>query len=370
MLRESGLDRRISEAYKSGALRKDNSFTIMDIIPSAIITMQENKLFASIPLKDKIYFFESFQNLYKLRDCPDRSCWCVEMPEQIHTIPLEQDDLLALSGHSMMGLLRQEEFFDYRKFGFSDIFEFTGTVGAAIQHISKSIDEGLKWEITRPRPDGSIFQNIITAGASYGNLIIKQKDFTAYETTDPFGNVVSYRPETDSDCRTASLDHSQEGYMLVAILKYIDQCHLDSKVIGGKQAGFEEWLKSIAPDFYENTNPKYTGTEEDPIHFLVVWRNEIPRLSEDGSKPKRSAYRVVTTLCPSTSYSFYINSKNELVMQYEKQEIDRQPIIFSSEEVDDLLKSLFYSTANRLGRTSLKQLADIVEYGFSEKLLG
>ena len=73
------------------------------------------------------------------------------------------------------------------------------------------------------------------------------------------------------------------------------------------------------------------------------------------------------------SYGIYLTSKGELAFVYEnfaKRELNLKKNIsvsFYPEEISHVIEGLLYQSAKGLGRTSVKQLIDIVEYRFSDE---
>ena len=350
-LRESGLEEQIAKAHSTGKVENDTSI-LGYRATEEIMEMQRGKFFDSIPKKERIAFYESLEKVFNERDS---RYWSVKRREGAK-LPVEPEDLLILSGFSMIGILRKREAFNYKKYGFTNIFEFTGTVGAAVQTTGKDSWPGLKWETERP--DGTHFETVIS-GDMNADLRIVQKDLTAYETHDPLQNKIFYRPETNYDVKFVSAHHSTEGTLLALALKYIDQLDLKPDILSKNANVFVDWVNSLGSG-QATTAQHYGGFDKPANMFFAGWEVDLPRLEENYKMDGTSPYCL-------TNYGFYIGPKNEFIIAYEGLGTQQDLISFVPEEMDNLIKSIFYQAAYNIGRTSLKQLTDILSYRFSDE---
>jgi len=107
----------------------------------------------------------------------------------------ELEDILGIVGWLPSQILKPEEIFNYQKFGFGNMTDFTGSVSALANNVLyRDSREGYKWE--SKTKDGKVFVSEIT-GDHNADLRIYRTDITPYETLDPVGNKVSFRPEMD-----------------------------------------------------------------------------------------------------------------------------------------------------------------------------
>jgi hypothetical protein len=361
-LNESGLMRRIETAVKNYKLNYLGFVSEREVVES-IRGMNNGRLLESIHVEERNKFKKTLQDAWANRS---NMSWLIRRNGEDYKEKMEEEDFLLLSGFRSIGLLRKAELFDYKKFGFSNIFEFTGTTGAAIEMVlGNGIEgDGLKWETTRA--DGRVITSVIT-GDNNADLRIYQKDITAYETIDPLGNKVSYRPEMDADRMTVAAYHSTEGFALVAFLKYINQLGLKPKTLENNAAGTINWAKSLGQGG-GTCAEHFGGFDKSSIRFFSGWSMPISQLDEKHKTKEACPYNLWTQL--GREYTFYIEPHRALVIapnhETTKDTVDiGKAVSFLPEDVDDAIKGLFYQAARGLGRTSVRQLIDIVEYRFS-----
>ncbi|MEK6848827.1 MAG: hypothetical protein AABX65_04310, partial [Nanoarchaeota archaeon] len=218
-LESSGLSARIKEAYRKHKIDIIGYISESDLT-EITHTMQKEGFFNFIPEIERKEFMGKLEKTFKNRE--NDVFWSIARKEGEYREKIDVSDFLLFCGWKALGFLKRKELYNYEKFGFSSISEFTGSVGAMIENElhKDSLRCGLVWRTTIP--DGRVFKNEIT-GDMNCDLRVYQTDITPYKTIDPLGNRVAYRPETEPDRRVITAYHSTEGQMLTAVLKWIEQ---------------------------------------------------------------------------------------------------------------------------------------------------
>ena len=360
-LEKSGLMRRIDNAVKSNRIGY-TGYISDQYVAGNIKDMNKDRLFESIPEEERKKFKKALQDAWANKS---KFYWSVKRNGEDSKEDVESGDFLLLSGFRSSEILRKAELFDHKKFGFSSISELTGTTGAAIEiAIRKSVhDNGLKWETARP--DGRIITSVMT-GDHNADFRIYQNDITAYETIDPLGNKVSYRPEMAADRMIVAAYHSTEAQTLASFLKYIDQTGIKPKALENNAVDIIDWAKSLGQ--YGGTCAEhFGGFDRPPLQFFVGWSIPIPQLDEKYETKDRCLYNIYTL--GGKGYNFYISPQTALVItRHDANEgaVDvKGSVSFLPDEMDNAIKGLLYQSAKGLGRTSVKQLINILEYKFS-----
>ncbi|MFW6311358.1 MAG: hypothetical protein ACOC1K_03890 [Nanoarchaeota archaeon] len=327
-------------------------------------------------LKEQGYYkniSEDFSKTYKtimndmFKDF-DKHKWIVNRPEGAISEKIQIEDFLLFSGDLASIVLKPEELWSYKDFGFDSSTNFILTAGLYVLKESQghSLREGYMW--TTKKSDGSQIVTEIT-GDFNADLRIFQKDVAPYITLDPFGNQVSLRPELDADRHILAAYHSTEGHMLVAVMKYIEQQNINANYKKDNAKELIDWGRSLGQSGGSCTE-YFGGFYTHPMMFFPSFSFPIPRLNEKNETDKYSPFYIS---CESEGhYSTYISHKDELVFSYEKFGGKNQPrkkisAIFLPEDAEHLVKGLIYQSAKGLGRTSARQLFNILEYRYSEQ---
>lgn len=370
-LESSGLARRIRRADRACRLDFVGYVSDRDVVECAQ-GMNDEGLFDVIPARERGAFMKSLNDAFNGRD--ESTSWLVKRKTGESRPEVAAEDFLHLTGYTARNLLRREELFDYKKFGFSSISELTGTVGAAVSSMQNDRafydKRAFTWKTTRP--DGRVMKSMIT-GSMHADLRILQRDITVYETTDPLGNRVAYRPETEEDSMPVSAYHSTEPYLLVALLKYVDQLGLKPKALKDNAGKTREWARSLGQGGYTCAE-HFGGYDNDPRTFFVMWQTALPQLGSDYKQNESWNPHMLITESGS-SYNIAIGPQREFMMVFRHKDAPKDaPTLYKGaasflpEEVDNVIKGLFIQAAEGLGRTSANQLASILEYRFSPQM--
>ena len=196
-----------------------------------------------------------------------------------------------------------------------------------------------------------------------------QNDVTHYPTKDPFGNPVHLRPIPDETQNAVAAYHSTEGSMLVTVLKYIQQMNIPTSFEKDNGAAIINWGRSFRQGG-GTCAEHFGGFDQDPRFYLhnMFYNIDLPQLSKHDQVEQPSAYSVSTA--SRGHYSAYISANRDLVFSYEDEtkplkQKKRINIRFLPQDAEHAVKGLIYQAAHGLGRTSAKQLLDIIEYRYS-----
>ena len=363
-LEESGILRRIEQisgnAFISGAVYED------DIIYYAK-EIQKSGALDKIPKLEADKFKSSLNNAFKAFFDGEVPKWLIRRNNIFEETRMEIEDFLLLSGGIAFThkLLSDDELFDYKKFGFNNVFEFTGIVGSALMNTIREKTEiyipgGLDW--TTERSNCRTITSRI-GGSMHYDLFISQVDITAYETKDPFGNSVSYRPDMYTDHMNLSTIHSTEPDFLVVILQYAEQMGIMQKIVESGAKEFIAFAKSLGQRGGATTEHLMGYIETPEYIFSKTLLIPIPKL--ENNKNYANIYSPYTFQSYGTAdnayYAAYIGTENELRIQLLPTS-QRECISFIPDDIDKILKGLIYQCAMGIGRTSAKQIINMLKY--------
>jgi hypothetical protein len=275
------------------------------------------------------------------------------------------EDFYLMSGINNLAVLQNEDLFAYRKFNFDSLFEFTGTVGAALQMklSSNGWKHGLPWETIRK--NGQKVSSVVTSNGE-GELRIFQHDITNYETKDPSGSRVFYRRLGISDKKTVEAGPSTEGYLLVSILKYTDQLGIQPEILHNAV----KTARQYTSNFNRGNGIAHEELLQMKVDIGVVpvlfnsWETPVPMV-KDGRIPEKSYAHFI----PGSfgGYNICIDEESNLVIGKKiRDRIDLENAVrFAPGEMDGLIKGLLYQAARGLGRTTDRHLLDIIDYKYA-----
>jgi hypothetical protein len=149
--------------------------------------------------------------------------------------------------------------------------------------------------------------------------------------------------------------------LLASIIKYIMQENIPSEILKDNGKRFlEEEVGPLDQRFGPFADAGYSGRH---VGEYFWWSGfPIPRLDE-----KKTPDAVF--LDAQSRYGIYIGADKSLVFVYESDGKKEPKVALSlpSGEIDHLIRGLFIQASKGLGRTSVKQLSDILEYRFSNE---
>jgi hypothetical protein len=355
-LKDAGLVARLKEAKKQEDFPSFYGTIYEDDIQGFIDDMKEKGFFKKAPkeelktLNQKLNHF--LKESHKLK-------WTIKKPEGNVTDGADIEDFPLLNGYYASFVLTPEEFWNPQELGFDSCFDLWGSLGALIKvNPGSSFRDGYTW--TSELPDKSRFISEVT-GSEHGDFRLFRTDVTSYETLDPLGNKVSYRPEFTADRAMVIGYHSVEPMFLASILKYVTQENIPSEIL--KDQG-KRFLKEEVGHLDQRFGPfADAGDSRMHVQEYFWWSGlPIPRLNE--SKTSDAVF-----LDAQSRYGIYIGADKSLVFVYES-DGKREPKVTLSlppGEIDHLIRGLFVQASKGLGRTSVKQLTDILKYRFSDQ---
>lgn len=360
-LTSSGLADRIEKASKDskefpnlyGAVHKVE-------LPGLVADMRGRDFYKKAP---KVIYAAYTGKLKKLFEDIESRSWIVKKSSEVRE-QAEEADFLLLSGYIASCILNKNEFWNFKKFGFESFFDFVGAIGAyAFKAVHKNWDKGYVWE---SEENGLKFKSEVT-GDMNGDLRLFRKDMTPYETIDPLGNRVYYRPELLSEEQIVASYHSTEPALLATLLKYVEQEKVDSQILKDNAKDLLSEVRRLNQNL--GAFADYGSDTWGPMrHFYNL--DNIPRLDENNSAVEHSSYGLVGQ--SEQGYGIYVGHDGSLVFAMEKRSDPaklKKEIAFRipKNEVDHMIKGLFVQASRGLGRTLVQQLSDIVQYKFSEQ---
>lgn len=359
----SGIEQRV-ETFKNSKERLLNTreYRFDDQIINSINELKKNGFYMHFPTE----FSQKYQNtMIEILRRPDNFYWSIKKPNEVIKEPCQTEDMDLFSGEIASLVLSPEELWNYSRFNFSSPTELAITVGAYItQRLKEKTDyeKGYKW--VSNKFDGSKVRNQIT-GSVDNDLRIYQTDITPYPTTDPFNSDIEIRPIIESDRNFAGTCHSTEATLFVAVMKYVEQQGIKTQYQEDNAKSLIEWGHSLGQD--------EEGFDEDPVLSFIGYNNSIPILNKSDETEEYTPYSLGVDMGEGR-YDIYIAHNGDFVLSYQdSSKIDepRKPINirFNSDDAEHLIRGLIFQSAKRLGRTSSKQLFDILEYRYSPQFI-
>ncbi|MCD4759535.1 hypothetical protein K8R33_01455 [archaeon] len=364
-IRQSGIGKRVKKLKESedGLPYIGGAIFDGDLVRS-VQDLKERGFYEHLPSDFVRLYKETMNGILK---GPEDFFWTIQRPVDTTKEPCNLEDLLLFSGELASMVLKPDEIWEYSKFGFSSPSEFVTTVSTFIMQQSKAIfREGYKW--TRKRDDGSGIVTEIT-GDDNSDLRIYQTDIAPYTTIDPFGSAIEMRPEIDADKHTVAAYHTTEGSLLVVVMKYIEQQGILAEYQKDEAKKIIEWGRSLGQGGGTCTE-HFEGFEENPMMFFVAHGIPIPQLNERNETEQHTTFWLPTA--GEGAYGGYISQNGDFVLSYQSGDSVRNPakpvsMRFLPEDAEYLVKGLIYQSAKGLGRTSAKQILDILAYRYSSK---
>jgi hypothetical protein len=363
-IEDAGLVGKIDELHEKFE-GPDNYTHVMDSdVLDSIKEMGEDGYFKTLPTASAQSFKTRLQGFFGHLDVHS---WKTYRGGKIVTTETNLSDVLLLSGWQASFILSPDEIWNFKRFGFSSITDFVGSVGAFMKVRNSERRPGRSgdgWGIRKN--DGRTLVNEIT-GDGNCDFRLHQNDVTPYKTIDPFGNAVSFRPEFDEDRRGVFGYHSVEGAFLATLLKWADQVNISSELLkdGGKD--FLKWTESLGQGGGTCTE-HFGGYDQNPNMFFCAYEVPMPKLDEFYCTD-RFTPETVFVESEGFFYGAYIGSNNELIFSAENMKnMKNKKLVsaeFQPEEFDPLLKGMFVQCARGLGRTSCRQLMGILDYKLS-----
>lgn len=370
-IKNSPIEQRIRKLEKSEeGLPYLRGYSFGDEVRERVLELKRNGYYEQLPKgiskKYKKIMNEMFEENKKHK-------WNVKRPEGEVNEDIEMDGVRLFSGEIASSVLKPDEIWDCKKFGFEHPVEFAAAVSAYIfnrYHSDGIYRKGYRW--TTKRQNSAVIVSEIT-GSEHCDLRIFQIDIAPYETISPFGNPILMRPRLDADYSIIAGYHSTECMLLVSLLKYIEQQKIPNNIFADDGTYLANWIKSIDKDdnpFAARCAEHYSPDYTNPLHFFIGYDAPIPQLNSEGEAEKHTIDWVCTD--SEGIYRIYVSPNKELIFSYQTDKDADNPkkqisAMFLPEDAEHLVKGLLYQSAKMLGRTSLRQLIDILAYRFSEQ---
>lgn len=278
----------------------------------------------------------------------------------------DSQSFMLISGYLASFFLSKQELWTPEKFGFKNIYDLFGSIGAAYVNKDRaktSERTGHSWK--HQLQDGRIFISEVGVNM-HGDLEITRDELTPYKTFDPLGNEVNYRPVLQSDINSIMSYHSVEDGLLATLLTYIRQEKIESLFTNKELASkFLEELeissgRALYADFGDRIHPP--SIFFDRRISMLKW--------EDRDKPHTGHYLPCGG---SGSYGIFVDVNKNLIFAYIGEKDNgfkegNRKADFEPSEIDHLVKGLFIQAARQLGRTSITQLVNVLRYWHGENV--
>jgi hypothetical protein len=360
-----GLENRVNELKnsKEGLGYIGGYFSSMDVVRS-VKWLIEDGYYKNIPKDFKKKYEDTMNAMLKN---PENFYWTINRYSGMDKTPCVIEDMRLFTGEFASYILKPDEMWDYSRFGFDSPTDFIGSVSAfIIQQSHSNYRGGYSW--TRNNSSGAKILTEIT-GDHNADLRVIQSDTTFYETLDPFKNNVGFRPETSNDKFVMSPYHSTEPYLLVAVLKYMEQQNILDKLSLDKRNEIINYANSISPGAITCT--EHFGDSHDNLPLLFINHSyPISKLDKNNFRDQKSIHNLY---CMSNGwYSAYTDFNNNLIFAYEdintiETKLIQSKIVFTIDDSIEIIKGLMYQSAKHLGRTSVGTLVNMLNYRFSEQ---
>ena len=361
-LDSSGLTARIDKAVASHKVRILGFVSDTDVIE---MIREIKDIYAHIPADERKKFQDNMQRAFASRK---EHAWRTNrLGGVVATEDVEEEDFLAFGGWWSAQVLNPEEVFDYRKFGFDNISDFTGSVAAMInQKIHRDFNPGYKW--AHKMSDGRVFQNEI-GGDSNADMRIFRTDVTPYETIDPLGNRVSFRPEMNADKGVVAPYHSVEDSFLGAVMTWVDQAGISAPSLNEGLQDTIKWAHSLGQAGGNTAEHLFRGVDDLRLHMNYT-TEKLPVLDENDHSERMSSFWLPSSGADH-GYPMYVGNSGNFVLASEniRKPSDKKNIAveFTPQEADHLVNGVLYQAAKGLGRTSSAQLLSMLERRLQDK---
>jgi hypothetical protein len=347
--RVSRAKRKIDDMYGFGHLYSDD-------VRAAVKSLVQSGHFA----KERVP--KGFtQKMNEMFTAPESFAWTMKERDGTDALePMAQDDILLVGGIIAAEILQPDEFWADHA-GFSSPTDLHTLVGVlALRNRDLFFDHGGgTWS---SEYDDVAYRNAVT-GSQHGDLRIFRSCESFLPTKDPFGNDAHCRPVGDADRQMVSAYHSTEPTLLTGILKYVDQQKVDVPCLrdGGKQL-----LSDLAGKGQYAGNFADFGTEGIGGPEFGFFNFAFPM--KDDPNAERSLFFDLPTEGHG-AYRMHLDARGHLAFTRVSKhgKVSEKPsLTLPPEEMDQFVRALLTQTQQGKGRTSMRQLRQVLEYRYRE----
>jgi hypothetical protein len=293
-------------------------------------------------------------------------CWYVDW-EKKKQLDFETEDFGLISGYFASQILTPEEFWSPEKFGFDNVGDLWGSLGALIVEIDhKYLKEGFKWKSTS---QGREFITEIS-GSEHCDLRIFRTDVTPHRVLDPLGREVSYRPDFGEGRQIIGAYHSTEPSFFAILRRWADEEEIPVEAFQFPDRFLERFTGKGS---HLGNCADAGGNMGHPMMTLLNAGFPMPRLDEGGNQTNRAVPDGLSTTSKG-SYLAAIDTGGNLVLGYTetcpeqgKNPYGQAPMKFPQEEVNQLMFGLFEQARRGLGRTSFQELETLLKFTQSQE---
>ena len=105
--------------------------------------------------------------------------------------------------------------------------------------------------------------------------------------------------------------HSVEGYLLVSILRWIEQNDIKSEMLENKAEKLFSWLNTFEHGDWGNCTEHLMPDINDPMRYLIGFNHQITKLDSDYSTKQNIIDNVFTE--GGGNYSIYTGPNKEII---------------------------------------------------------
>lgn len=272
------------------------------------------------------------------------------------------DDFPVMCGYDASITLPPREIWNFKKFGFDSLSNFLGTIGAfSTMKAKEYMEKGYTWKSCI---GNRTFEFRVT-GSEHGDFRLSRSDITPDLTLDPIRVPVLYRPELRDDVHYVSGSHSVETGLLAILLQWAEQEKLGSEILKNPQDFIESFRKQ-GQHIGNFADFGYEGLGARPL--FTCWINPILHLDNEKFKDRHPHF-LPAYGGESGGYSIRIGKNKDLIFSgitNRGEGIENAGLAVPAKDFDHFITGLFTQAQLGLGRTSVKQLADAMNYYFSE----
>ncbi|HVW67143.1 MAG TPA: hypothetical protein VHA78_05465 [Candidatus Peribacteraceae bacterium] len=289
---------------------------------------------------------------------PESNHWSTRDASGTHEEPLDRNDILLVGGVIAADILEPDEFWAEHA-GFTNPADLHGVIGAlALRSRDLFYDHGgYRWESTH---DGETYRSCIT-GSTHGDLRIQRIRTSFHPTIDPFGNAVQYKPLTRHDRQLVAAYHSCEPTLLTAVLKYIDQEKIDVPCLHDQG---KDLLSTLSGQGQHIGNFGDFGMNETSARMLFF---DYAFPMNDGHAQQSLFFHLHKE--HEGAYRIHIDERRHLAfshLQKSGRVSDMPSLTFPPEDMDHVVRGILTQAQQGKGRTSLKQLKEVLAYRYQE----
>lgn len=312
--------------------------------------------------------------------------WRVNRNWSERQIVSELDDLLIFSWIYPAEIMNPNELWNHERVGFSSVTDLVSAVSVyMINLLSSSPYQWRKW---LTKKDWRTFSSVISWDSNWDFCLVRN-ELTPHDTINPFWDISSVRPTEQQDRQWLFVFHSNEIPFLVIILKWMEQCWINSKLLNS----WFDWILDFLRTTENIPNPFWASCTEQSLRQIDVF-SDISQASLSKQYPSSVTHSFGSLDSPLLHFWFdpkrWVDSLITMSGNLKVAQLRWDNLVFTAfsnkefkpdnktiycelykEEIDDILKWLLVQAYKWLWRTNLIDVLSAFAYYFAnrEKLL-